>query len=107
MFARPRKQRRSEVNERIKNIHSAIADKLLSHPELFDLAEQTLEQRYQSKMMRYGSYLLWKGILDARDEPAVFKTLLLADDERTANLRRETIFTGILSEEERSHVMKN
>ncbi len=81
MFARPRKQRRS--------------------------AEQTLEQRYQSKMMRYGSYLLWKGILEARDEPAVFKTLLLADDERTANLRRETIFTGILSEEERSHVMKN
>jgi hypothetical protein len=28
----------------------------------------------------------------------------LADDERTANLRRETIFTGILSEEERAAI---
>ena len=104
MFARPRKQRRSDVNERIKKIHSAIADKLLSHPELFEQAEQTLEARYQNKMMRYGSYLMWKGIIEARDEPTVFKALLLADDERTANLRRETIFTGILSEEERAAI---
>jgi len=102
MFARPRKLRRSDVNERIKKIHSAMADKLLSHPELFALAEDTLEQRYQSNMMRYGSYLLWQGILEAKSEPEVFKALLLADDERTANLRRETIFTGILSEEERA-----
>ncbi|WP_429933239.1 hypothetical protein [Alteromonas sp. 4B03] len=104
MFARPRKQRRSDVNERIKKIHSAIADKLLSHPELFEQAEHTLETRYQTKMMRYGSYLLWKGIIEARDEPELFKTLLLADDERTANLRKETIFTGILSEEEREQL---
>lgn len=104
MFARPRKQRRSDVNERIKKIHSVIADKLLSHPELFEHAEQTLEARYQNKMMRYGSYLMWKGIIESRDEPTVFKALLLADDERTANLRRETIFTGILSEEERATI---
>lgn len=105
MFARPRKQRRRDVNERIKKIHSAIADKLLSHPELFEQAEQALEARYQNKMMRYGSYLMWKGILETRDEPTVFKALLLADDERTANLRRETIFTGILSEEEREQLL--
>ena len=104
MFARPRKQHRSDVNERIKKIHCAIADKLISHPALFAQAEQTLEARYQNKMMRYGSYLMWKGIIEARDEPAVFKALLLADDERTANLRRETIFTGILSEEERATI---
>ncbi len=104
MFARPRKQRRSDVNERIKKIHSVIADKLLSHPELFEHAEQTLEARYQNKMMRYGSYLMWKGIIESRDEPTVFKALLLADDERTANLIRETIFTGILSEEERATI---
>lgn len=104
MFARPRKQHRSDVNERIKKIHCAIADKLISHPALFAQAEQTLEARYQNKMMRYGSYLMWKGIIEARDEPAVFKALLLADDERTANLRRETIFTGILSEEERAAI---
>ncbi|WP_334057944.1 hypothetical protein [Alteromonas sp. S005] len=105
MFARPRKQRRSDVNERIKKIHNAIANKLLSHPELFEQAEHTLETRYQNKMMRYGSYLQWKGIIEARNEPDVFKALLLADDERTANLRRETIFTGILSEEEREQLL--
>ncbi|GFD80595.1 hypothetical protein KUL118_34570 [Tenacibaculum sp. KUL118] len=105
MFARPRKQRRSDVNERIKRIHSAIADKMLSRPELFKHVEETLERRYQSKMMRYGSYLLWKGIIETRDNPALFKALLLADDERTANLRRETIFTGILNEEERSALL--
>ncbi|OJF67608.1 hypothetical protein BK026_01715 [Alteromonas sp. V450] len=105
MFARPRKQRRYDVNQRIKTIHSAIADKLMSHPELFEQVEQTLEMRYQNKMMRYGSYLLWKGIIEARHEPDVFKALLLADDERTANLRRETIFTGILSEQEREQLL--
>ena len=104
MFARPRKQRRSDVNEHIKKIHSAIADKLILHPELFDKAEQTLETRYHNKMMRYGSYLLWKGIIEARHQPDVFKALLLAEDERTANLRRETIFVGILSEDERAAI---
>lgn len=104
MFARPRKQRQSDVNERIKKIHNAIADKLMLQPELFEEVEKTLETRYHNKMMRYGSYLLWKGIIEARHQPDVFKALLLADDERTANLRRETIFVGILSEDERAAI---
>jgi hypothetical protein len=100
MLARPRKQRRSEVNERIRKLHEAIAD-------LLDGIEDKLEQRYESKMMRYGSYMLWKSILETVNQPDVFKALLLAEDERTANLRRETIFTGVLTEEERTSALQN
>ena len=107
MLARPRKQRRSEVNERIRKLHEAIADKVLANPDLLDGIEDKLEQRYQSKMMRYGSYMLWKSILETVNQPDVFKALLLAEDERTANLRRETIFTGVLTEEERISALQN
>jgi hypothetical protein len=107
MLARPRKQRRSEVNERIRKLHEAIADKVLANPDLLDGIEDKLEQRYESKMMRYGSYILWKSILETVNQPDVFKALLLAEDERTANLRRETIFTGVLTEEERISALQN
>jgi hypothetical protein len=107
MLARPRKQRRSEVNERIRKLHEAIADKVLANPDLLGGIEDKLEQRYESKMMRYGSYILWKSILETVNQPDVFKALLLAEDERTANLRRETIFTGVLTEEERISALQN
>jgi hypothetical protein len=107
MLARPRKQRRSEVNERIRKLHEAIADKVLANPDLLDGIEDKLEQRYESQMMRYGSYMLWKSILETVNQPDVFKALLLAEDERTANLRRETIFTGVLTEEERISALQN
>ena len=107
MLARPRKQRRSEVNERIRKLHEAIADKVLANPDLLGGIEDKLEQRYESKMMRYGSYMLWKSILETVNQPDVFKALLLAEDERTANLRRETIFTGVLTEEERTSALQN
>ncbi|MEC8416426.1 MAG: hypothetical protein VXZ36_01265 [Pseudomonadota bacterium] len=107
MLARPRKQRRSEVNERIRKLHEAIADKVLANPDLLGGIEAKLEQRYESKMMRYGSYMLWKSILETVNQPDVFKALLLAEDERTANLRRETIFTGVLTEEERISALQN
>lgn len=42
MLARPRKQRQSDVNERIKKIHNAIADKLMLQPELFEEVEKNI-----------------------------------------------------------------
>jgi hypothetical protein len=107
MSVRPRKQRRGEVNARILKIHEAIAVKVLNNPELLEGVHETLEQRYNNKLMRYGSYMLWRSILETINTPELFKSLLLADDERTANLRRETIFTGVLSEEERLHLLNN
>lgn len=105
MSVRPRKQRRGEVNARILKIHEAMATKVLNKPDLLDGVRETLEQRYNNRLMRYGSYMLWSSILETVNNPELFKSLLLADDERTANLRRETIFTGVLSEEERQHVL--
>lgn len=105
MSVRPRKQRRGEVNARILKIHEAMAVKVINNPELLEGVRETLEQRYNNKLMRYGSYVLWSSILETVNNPELFKSLLLADDERTANLRRETIFTGVLSEEERLHLL--
>jgi hypothetical protein len=49
--------------------------------------------------------MLWSSILETIDTPELFRTLVLAEDARTADLRRETIFTGILTEEERRGVL--
>jgi Trp operon repressor len=105
MLVRPRKQKRSEVNARILKIHEAIVQKVVNQPELLGQVHQTLEQRYKNKLMRYGSCMLWQSILETFDNPELFKSLLLSDDERTANLRRETIFTGVLSEDERQQIL--
>ena len=101
MFARSKRQKQADIDERIKRIHEVMAEKVLVDSTLVDNAYEVLEQRYQSGMMRYGSYLLWHGILESSREPAQFRALLLADDARTASLRRQTIFVGVLTEEER------
>ena len=101
MFSRPKKQKQVIIDRQILYIHNVIAEKCLSTPGCFDIAGDNLERLYEQGMIRYGSYLLWLGILEAREQPHVFKTLLLAEDSRTAALRRKTIFGGILSEEER------
>lgn len=105
MFARPKHQKHAEIDERIKRIHQLMAEKVLTDHALVDTAYEVLEQRYQSGMMRYGSYLLWHGILESSNEPEQFRALLLADDARTASLRRQTIFVGVLTEDEREAAM--
>jgi uncharacterized lipoprotein YddW (UPF0748 family) len=105
MFARPRKQKREAIDKRILRLHTGIAKKVIAQPSIIDDVQATLEARYKSGMMRYGSYMLWQGILETIHKPEVFKALLLAEDERTASLRRETIFTGILTEAERAEIL--
>ncbi|MEW9799195.1 hypothetical protein [Alteromonas sp. CYL-A6] len=103
--SRRKQQTRAAMDARILKLHEIMADKVLNDPTLLEQVSTTLTQRYEGGLMRYGSYLLWQGILDAAGEPAAFKALLLANDTRTASLRRETIFTGILSEEERAQIL--
>ena len=88
-------------------LHTGIAKKVVAQPSLITNVQATLEARYESGMMRYGSYMLWQGIVETIHKPEVFTALLLAEDERTASLRRETIFTGILTEAERAEVLKD
>lgn len=101
MFSRPKKQKQVIIDRQILYMHEVIAQKCLSTPGYFDIAGDNLERLYEQGMIRYGSYLLWQGILEAREQPALFKSLLLAGDSRTAALRRKTIFGGILTEAER------
>lgn len=82
-----------------------MADKVLAEPALFDHVQQVLEQRYAQKLMRYGCYMLWHSVLELRHDPEAFKAQLLSDDERWQLLRRSTIFTGVLNEEEREHAL--
>ncbi|ANB26677.1 hypothetical protein A6F57_16665 [Alteromonas stellipolaris] len=107
MFARPRKQKREAIDQRILRLHTGIAKKIIAQPSLINDVQATLEARYESGMMRYGSYILWQGIVETLHTPEVFTALLLAEDVRTASLRRESIFTGILTEAERAEILED
>ena len=92
MYSRSRKQRDADIDQRILHIHGFIADKLLANPALITQAELTLEARYEQKLLRYGSYLLWHSVLELRGQPEAFRKQLLSD-------------TGILTEEEREEAL--
>ncbi|NDV90948.1 hypothetical protein GTH32_07005 [Alteromonas sp. 345S023] len=105
MYATPKKLKDTIVNQRSLQLHKAIADKVLASPHLLEKAKDNLEARYNNGLMRYGSYMLWQGILETAGSPETFKQLLLAQDERTASLRKSTIFVGILTEQEREDAL--
>ncbi|WP_414830380.1 hypothetical protein [Alteromonas sp. H39] len=105
MFSRPKRQKQALIDQRILAIHRAIAGKVLCEPHYIERARAVLSERYKNGMMRYGSFLLWESILNHASEPDVFVALLLAEDPRTASLRRATIFTGVLTEAEREAVL--
>lgn len=105
MFSRPKRQKQVLIDQRILTIHRVIADKVMQEPHLIEDARAVLQERYNNGMMRYGSFLLWESILAYSNEPDMFKSLLLSEDARTASLRRSTIFTGILTEEERENAL--
>jgi hypothetical protein len=97
---------RQKVNKRILAIHSAIADKLIRHPDLISKVWHCLEKRTEQNLLRYRDKLVWQDLLPLLDQdPELFKQELLATDEKMETLRRETIFVGILTEEERQSVL--
>jgi len=100
-----RQQRR---NRRVLALHVAMVDKLIQQPELLGPIEARLEARYAAKLMRYGSYIVWKSLLPLlRSDPALFKKEVLADEDKMEQLRQETIFVGVLTEDERKAVLDN
>ena len=105
MYSRSRRQRDADIDNRILQIHRAIADKVISNPALIAQAEETLEARYQQKLLRYGSYLLWHSMLELKHDAEAFKAQLLSDEPRWNTLRRNTIFTGVLTEQEREEAL--
>jgi hypothetical protein len=75
--------------------------KLLAEPARVAEIYQRLEQRYQAGQIRHSGYIHWHSILDCIDQPQLFQRELLDDGERMRKLRRRTILTGILTEQER------
>ncbi|MBF7073162.1 hypothetical protein ISG33_07110 [Glaciecola sp. MH2013] len=93
------------IDHQILSLHQAMAKKCLEQPCLFNHVIERIERRYQAKQMRYGAYLTWLAILDLRDSPELFLDALLEKSVKMRNLRRATVFTQILSEEERVDIM--
>ncbi len=106
---RPRKPRRHRASNKAHDatdkqillLHQAMVDKLLADPQQVANIYQRLEQRYQAGQLRHSAYIHWHSILDCIDQPEVFRRELLDEGERMGKLRRRTILTGILTEQER------
>lgn len=83
-------------------LHRCIAEKLLKHPHLLASIQEKLHQRHTLGMMKYGAFIHWQSVLDVYADPALFVATMTATDKVSINYRRQTIFTGILNEKERS-----
>ena len=106
MYSRTKKQKNNDIDNRILAIHRAIAKKVVDHPHFISRAKDVLEARYEQKLIRYGSYLLWHSLLEL-SEPNAFTEQLLSGEPRWCALRRNTIFVGILSEDEREEALSD
>jgi len=89
----------------IAALHKRMAQKLIAQPDLFAKVENTLKSRYEAGMLRHGAYLNWECVLALKSDPEAFMEALLDDSPTMLKLRRRTILTGILTEEERTQVL--
>jgi hypothetical protein len=93
------------MDKRILAIHQAIVDKILDQPVLLEAAKETLEQRYKTGLMSYANYINWQSIIELIHQPDAFANAVLSNEQWMSNMRRTTIFSGILNEEERSQIL--
>jgi hypothetical protein len=97
--------KKSGIDHQICCLHEAMADKCLADPALFEQVLERIEMRYQGKQMRYGAYLTWLAIIELKEVPEQFKQALLEKSVKMRNLRRATVFTQVLTEQERVTVL--
>ncbi len=97
-----KKYQQQGADQRSLCLHRCIARKIEANPTLLEQVYNTLEQRYAQGLVSYGSYLHWQAILSQGVEHDKLYNALTADDKTTTALRRKTIFTGVLTEKERS-----
>lgn len=89
------------IDHQILCLHAAMAKKCFANPDLFSEIEARIEIRYAAKQMNYGTYLTWLSILELKDKPTQFNKALLEKSVKMRNMRRATVFTQVLTEEER------
>ena len=102
MVYQRKRMQHQRIDQQSQQLHLCIAKKLLANPEMMEAVTARLHQRYQDKLMGYGSYLHWQAILAEFPHPEHFIAAITASDSTTTRLRRATIFTGVLNEKERS-----
>jgi hypothetical protein len=95
------------IDYQILRLHQAMAEKCLARPDLFIDIQARIEMRYSTKQMRYGHYLTWLSILELKDIPEQFKAALFEKSVKMRNMRRATVFTQVLTEEERVVVLNS
>lgn len=102
---RPVSKQHDATDKQILRLHQAMVDKLLANQALLPAIYQRLEQRYQAGQLRHSGYIHWHSILDCIEQPEMFRRELLDEGERMRELRRRTILTGILTEQERLELL--
>lgn len=95
------------IDQQILYLHKAMADKCLAYPALFIDIQARIEMRYSAKQMSYGAYLTWLSIIELKDNPEQFKDALFERSVKMRNMRRATVFTQVLTEEERVIVINS
>ncbi|MDT0581098.1 hypothetical protein [Brumicola blandensis] len=95
------------IDHQILQLHAAMAKKCFANPALFEQIEARIETRYAAKQMRYGAYLTWLSILELKHQPEEMLAALLEKSFKMRNLRRATVFTGVLDEDERLAVIES
>jgi len=108
---RPRQRLRSSAqqhnDEQLLRLHQALADKLIANPQLATPLLEKLELRYQTGLIKHWGYIRWYSLLTQLDDEELFRKTLLEDSESMRRLRRKTLLTGILTENERQHLLVN
>ena len=88
------------IDQQILLVHREIAKKLHQQPELVQQVEKKLEQRYADGLVNYGSYISWLAILELQTDLHSLTQQLCAQSKEMNKLRRNSPFTGLLTEAE-------
>ncbi|MDP5460015.1 hypothetical protein [Alishewanella sp. SMS8] len=102
---RVRSKAQQQSDWQLLQLHARIADKLLANPQLAIPLLEKLELRYQTGLIKHWGYIRWHSILTMMHEPEIFKQALLEDSDSMRRLRRKTLLTGILTEQERDSLL--
>ncbi len=102
---RSKRQKQVVIDRQILALHEAMVEKVMADPCLFAVLQNNLKRYQQMGMLSYGSALLWESILAAYPNPTAFREMVLSTESRMAQLRRRTIFSGLLTEKEREQVL--
>lgn len=97
--------RQQQAHQRSKVLHAAIASRLRTHPDLWDIPMQNL-QRWKKVMHGLPAALgEWEALLQKSSRKKILE-LLESDSEEAYRLRSSSPFTGILTESERQRIFE-